>query len=175
MAGLHDFLAPGLVLPFAGSASPVGWLLCQGQAVSRTTYAGLFEVIGITYGAGNGTTTFNVPDLRGEFVRGLDAGRGIDPDRQLGSAQKGTMLPIDGTGASAGTPGTSGYIPASTSTLVSNDQSLVASRVGADLSSRTEYPNTIEAYANAQNVDASAFFVGVSRPRNVAMNHVIKT
>lgn len=78
---------PGLVFPFAGSAVPAGMLLCGGQAVSRATYAALFAVIGTTYGSGDGSTTFNVPDLRGEFVRGLDAGRGVDAGRLLGSAQ----------------------------------------------------------------------------------------
>lgn len=175
MRSLEYIMASGIVLPFAGAAAPGGWLLCQGQAVNRTTYAALFAAIGTAFGVGDGSTTFNVPDMRGEFPRGLDAGRGVDTGRTLGSAQRGTMLPIDGTGASAGTPGTSGYVPASTSTLISNDQATVAARVGADLSSRTDYPNTIEAYVNATNVDTSAFFVGVSRPRNVALNFIIKT
>lgn len=80
----------GTVLPFAGSTAPSGWLLCYGQAVSRTTYAVLFSVIGTTYGAGDGTTTFNLPDLRGRVTAGKDnmggtaasrlttAGAGID-------------------------------------------------------------------------------------------------
>ena len=54
----------GLVSMFAGSTAPTGWLMCDGTAVSRSTYAGLFAAIGVTYGAGNGSTTFNLPDLR---------------------------------------------------------------------------------------------------------------
>lgn len=54
----------GVVSMFAGAAAPTGWLLCNGAAVSRTTYADLFAVVGSTYGAGNGSTTFNVPDFR---------------------------------------------------------------------------------------------------------------
>lgn len=77
----------GAVMPFAQSSAPTGWLKCNGAAVSRTTYATLFAAIGTTYGAGDGSTTFNLPDLRGEFVRGLDDGRGIDAARALGSAQ----------------------------------------------------------------------------------------
>jgi microcystin-dependent protein len=66
-------LAPaGVLLPFAGSTAPTGWLLCAGQAISRATYAGLFAVIGTAYGAGDGTTTFNVPDLRGRIPAGKD-------------------------------------------------------------------------------------------------------
>ena len=63
----------GCVIPFAGAAAPTGWLLCQGQAVSRTTYAQLFSVIGTTYGSGDGKTTFNLPDMRGRVAVGSDA------------------------------------------------------------------------------------------------------
>ncbi len=59
------FCPPGAVIPFAGSAAPTGWLFCQGAAVSRTTYATLFAVIGTTFGVGDGSTTFNIPDMRG--------------------------------------------------------------------------------------------------------------
>lgn len=62
----------GCVIPFAGAAAPTGWLLCQGQAISRTTYAQLFSVIGTTYGSGDGKTTFNLPDMRGRVAVGSD-------------------------------------------------------------------------------------------------------
>ncbi len=65
----------GAVMPFAGTAAPDGWLACDGSAVSRTTYAGLFAVMGTGYGAGNGTTTFNLPDLRERVPVGTGAGR----------------------------------------------------------------------------------------------------
>ena len=77
----------GAVNTFAMNSAPSGWLSCDGTAVSRTTYSGLFSAVGTTYGTGDGSTTFNVPDLRGEFVRGLDNGRGVDSGRALGSAQ----------------------------------------------------------------------------------------
>lgn len=69
------------------ASAPAGWLKANGAAVSRTTYAALFAVVGTTYGVGDGATTFNLPDLRGEFVRGLDDGRGVDSGRAIGSAQ----------------------------------------------------------------------------------------
>jgi hypothetical protein len=75
------------IASFPRTSAPAGWLKCNGAAVSRTTYASLFAIIGTTFGAGNGTTTFNLPDMRGEFIRGLDDGRGIDTGRTLGSAQ----------------------------------------------------------------------------------------
>ena len=66
-------LAPaGVVLPFAGSTAPTGWLLCFGQAVSRTTFASLFAALGTSYGAGDGSTTFALPDLRGRIPGGKD-------------------------------------------------------------------------------------------------------
>ena len=77
----------GTVAYFGASSAPSGWLSCDGSAVSRTTYAALFSIIGTTYGTGNGSTTFNLPDLRGEFIRGLDGGRGVDTGRTLGSSQ----------------------------------------------------------------------------------------
>ena len=80
-------LPSGTVLAFARNTAPVGWLKANGAAVSRATYAALFAAIGTTFGAGDGSTTFNVPDLRGEFLRGWDDGRGADPGRAFGSAQ----------------------------------------------------------------------------------------
>jgi microcystin-dependent protein len=62
----------GIISPYAGSAAPSGWLLCYGQAVSRTTYAGLFATIGTDFGAGDASTTFNVPDFRGRAPFGKD-------------------------------------------------------------------------------------------------------
>lgn len=89
--GLHaselSVVVPGCVILYAGSAAPAGYLSCNGALISRTTYSALFSVIGTQYGAGNGTTTFAVPDLRGEFIRGWDAGRGVDAGRSLGSVQ----------------------------------------------------------------------------------------
>lgn len=85
---LHSKSA-GDIFYTAGSTAPAGSMKANGAAVSRTAYARLFGVIGTTYGAGDGFNTFNIPDLRGEFIRGLDEGRGIDPNRILGSNQAG--------------------------------------------------------------------------------------
>lgn len=76
-----EFLAPGIVLPYAGSTAPAGWLLCAGQAVNRTTFAGLFNAVGTTYGAGDGSVTFNLPDLRGRVAAGKDDMNGTAASR----------------------------------------------------------------------------------------------
>jgi microcystin-dependent protein len=62
----------GVMLPYGGTSAPSGWLLCAGQQVNRVTYAALFTAIGVAFGVGDGSTTFNVPDLRGRVAAGLD-------------------------------------------------------------------------------------------------------
>jgi hypothetical protein len=69
-SGTTAVLPSGLVMPFAGTTTPDGWLACDGSAVSRTTYSLLFTAIGTTYGDGDGSSTFNVPDLRGRLPVG---------------------------------------------------------------------------------------------------------
>ncbi len=78
---------PGVISYTAASSAPTGWLKANGAAVSRTTYAKLFAAIGTDYGPGDGSTTFNVPDLRGYHIRSLDDGRGVDSGRVRGSTQ----------------------------------------------------------------------------------------
>lgn len=88
-SGLAAGADVGDVKTVATEEPPLGWLKCNGDVVSRTQYAALFDVIGTRFGAGNGSTTFGLPDLRGEFVRGWDDDRGVDPGRILGSAAEG--------------------------------------------------------------------------------------
>jgi len=71
----------GVVSPYAGSSAPSGYLLCYGQAVSRSTYSALFSAIGTTYGVGDGSSTFNLPDLRGRAVAGQDDMGGSSANR----------------------------------------------------------------------------------------------
>ncbi len=92
---------------YASASAPVGWLVCNGSAVSRTTYAALFAVIGTTFGIGDGSTTFNLPDMRGYFPRGFDAGAGRDPGRVFGSTQTDQMqghIHRNGVGQTNGSP-----------------------------------------------------------------------
>jgi microcystin-dependent protein len=77
----------GQVAYFAKTTAPTGWLKCNGATISRTTYAALFAAISTTFGAGDGSTTFVIPELRGEFIRGWDKSRGIDSGRTMGSFQ----------------------------------------------------------------------------------------
>lgn len=82
----YSALCPaGSVMAYAGSSAPAGWLVCDGSAVSRTTYAALFAVVGTTYGAGDGSTTFNLPDLRSRSVVGAGSGGALTA-RALGES-----------------------------------------------------------------------------------------
>lgn len=74
-------LPSGTVINWTTNSTPSGYLFCNGAAVSRATYDKLFTAIGTRYGVGNGSTTFNIPDMRGFFMRGWDHGIGRDPDR----------------------------------------------------------------------------------------------
>lgn len=81
-AAVQELLVPaGTVAPYAGTTEPTGWLFARGQAVSRSTYAALFSAIGTTYGNGDGSTTFNLPDLRGRVVAGKDDMGGTSANR----------------------------------------------------------------------------------------------
>lgn len=90
----------GMVMPFAGTSAPTGWLLAFGQAVSRSTYSSLFSAIGTTYGSGDGSSTFNLPDLRGRVIAGQDDMGGVSADNLTNVAGNG--LNGDTLGATGG-------------------------------------------------------------------------
>lgn len=71
----NNSLPAGVVLPYAATTAPSGYLVCQGQAISRTTYSALYASIGTTYGAGDGSTTFNIPDMRNNVIAGYNTGQ----------------------------------------------------------------------------------------------------
>jgi hypothetical protein len=89
--GIASAAPVGAILLWLTSTAPTGWLHCNGQAVSRTTYDDLFALWGTTFGVGDGSTTFNVPDVRGEFPRFWDASRGVDAGRAIATAQAGAF------------------------------------------------------------------------------------
>ena len=137
----------GAITAFAMSTAPSGWLKCNGQAVSRTTYAALFSAIGTTYGSGDGTTTFTLPDLRGEFIRGWDDSRGVDSGRTMGSTQADELESHD--------HGFTNF--------------LAPDGVGG---SRWAFTNNDNQGTSALRTDATGGTE--TRPRNVALNYCIK-
>lgn len=149
----------GAVLSFAMVTAPTGWLACDGAAVSRTTYAALFTAIGTTYGAGDGSTTFNLPDLRGEFVRGWDNGAGNDPD-----AASRTDRGDGTTGDNVGTKQTDEF----------ESHSHVQNGWGNGTGTGTFNASTGEGTnRNVQSTDATGG--NETRPRNIALLYCIKT
>ncbi|MDP3370367.1 MAG: phage tail protein, partial [Brevundimonas sp.] len=137
---------PGVIEMFGASAPPVGYLECDGAAVSRATYADLFAAIGTVYGPGDGATTFNVPDLRGEFVRGWDDGRGIDAARVFGSAQDDAL-------------------EAHTHSVPSN----------SDIGTGNGFVEDAEGTGTPRSVSTGSTGGSETRPRNVALLYIIKT
>lgn len=136
----------GFIAPSASSTTPTGWLKCNGAQVSRTNYSDLFSAVGEVYGAGDGSTTFELPDIRGEFIRGWDDGRGIDSGRTLGSFQDWNVG-LHGHSVLAGEP-------------TGIAQSYFATGEPG--------PTTNKAVTTSGNPS------GENRPRNVALPHYIK-
>ena len=164
----NDLVPPGTVANFARSTPPPGWLKANGAAVSRTSYSALFAAIGTTFGAGDGSTTFNLPDDRGHFTRSWDDGAGVDQARAFGSKQAGTFIASgsgptgDGITTFAVNPGAAGR----------NDLSM-------DAVSLANYPNA--RYTNPGNTSTpngvptdTDMTYGAVRPRNIAYLSCIK-
>lgn len=118
----------GIVVWFATENAPTGFLICDGNAVSRVDNALLFAAIGTQWGVGDGSTTFNVPDLRGQFIRALDIGKGVDSGRTFGSLQ-GDATNAANLTATAGSLAVSGSI-SGTLTLPGNPGAGVGAESG---------------------------------------------
>lgn len=148
----------GTVITVAQNAVPDGYLECDGSAISRTVYADLFSKISTDYGSGDGSTTFNLPDLRGEFVRGFDNGRGVDSGRVFGSSQLDAFQQW-----TAGFYTRWNYTQGGTSGAASQVDSGQAGAANAsDGAEVTIDPSTVARTASE------------TRPRNVAMLYCIK-
>ena len=149
----------GSILPFGGTKAPNGWFLCQGQALSRTEYADLFKAIGTSFGAGDGSTTFNIPDLRGEFLRGAGANShsGQGNGGTVGEHQDATnQIDITGWGNQIY------FDPTLTSSAINYD-----SRVQSDT---YQYLQNEAGHTGTQQV-ASTY---TARPTNTSVNYIIK-
>ena len=159
----------GSVYTFAGATVPTGWLKCNGALLSRTTYAALFAVIGTTYGAGDGSTTFALPDLRGEFVRGFDDARGVDSGRALGSNQGDAIRNLSGEVSFQAVSGSDQLIWLSSGVFShSADMALGGHNQIASVASGSW--EQVLSFSADKVVPTAA----ENRPRNVAMHYIIK-
>ena len=156
----------GTVVCRASANVPTGWLACNGQLVNRATYANLFADIAVAFGAGDGSTTFGLPDLRGEFVRGADAGRGIDSGRVLGSAQAGAV--ISHSHFAFSTEGVSA------NSISDNPAAYAASSMSMSGTYYSQY--AISESSLTPSVGPTSLFGSTeTRPRNIALSYIIKT
>lgn len=167
--GITDRLLPaGAVQYFAMDAAPSGWLKADGLAVSRSTYNDLFAAIGTTFGAGDGSSTFNLPDLRGEFIRGWDDGKGTDSGRSFATSQLDQMQRI--TGEFAGGRLFSG--------VAKQEGALSQGTVGfqdrPSDSGNTDNQSIKFDSGDSPNARVSTGTDGETRPRNVALLACIK-
>lgn len=137
---VDQVLPPGSLMAYAASSAPTGWLLCDGSAVSRTTYATLYGVIGTTWGAGDTTTTFNVPDLRGQFLRGYDS-------RATATSQDTTLI----SGITTNTSTTISGINSTTYLFVGMPISGTGIPTGATIATKSTNSITISSAATASS------------------------
>jgi microcystin-dependent protein len=162
-----DFGLTGAIAFFGLNTAPAGWLKANGALVSRTTYASLFAVIGTTYGAGDGSTTFALPDMRGEFPRGWDDGRGADSGRTFGSAQLDQLQNITGRLFSQGSGATSAGFNSADGAFVLSEQ------VDAGYQTAAGFTRSGRATFNLSS-DSNGRVGTETRGRNVALLACIK-
>ncbi len=162
---------PGDVKYTARSTAPTGWLKANGAAISRTAYAALFAVIGETYGKGDGFNTFNLPDLRGEFIRGWDDARGVDSGREIGTAQASQNLEHSHTGSTSAN-GSHSHTYIDTDTVTSSGS--LQTGQGWSISDRESQGSTSTAGSHSHNLVINNSGGTEARPRNIALLACIK-
>jgi microcystin-dependent protein len=137
--GAGGAVPAGTVIYHAANTPPTDFIKANGAAISRTTYSDLFSAIGTTFGVGDGSTTFNVPDLRGEFPRGWDDSRGIDGGRAFGSAQADELK----AHTHNYTDGTNGTNPTGTGAGTNNSFPVVNGRATSETGGAETRPRNI--------------------------------
>ena len=165
VAGISSCVT-GEIKMWATTAVPAGYLECNGAAVSRTTYAALFAIWGTYYGAGDGSTTFNVLDMRGWFLRGWDHGAGVDPGRGIGTQQGDTF---QNHSHSISDPG---HAHSLTAALVTGNTGGGSNfNAGANSAISTNSATTGISVGNANSGSPGT----ETRPKNIALMFIVKT
>lgn len=167
-AGANTGVPVGVIQAFGGATAPAGYLICDGRAVSRTTYANLYAAIGDAFGEGDGVNTFNLPDLRGRFLRGVDDGAGRDPGNR-------TVMKI---GNNPDAPGSfqddsfRGHWH--NSYYNSTAQGGSASYTNSATAPTTLQPQVTVRGAVTDGVNGTPRISSETRPKNVNVNYIIK-
>lgn len=161
VAAINELIIPtGVILPYAGNLEnvPNGFFPCNGaNNVSRTEYVRLFKVIGTLFGEGDGETTYGLPDCRGVVLRGLDSGRGLDPNRVLGSYQADAMQKIYGRMNSVNRSPIDGVF-----------------RADYDAFTTDTYKNSVHHFSCSFDNSRVARTADENRMKNLAVTHIIK-
>jgi microcystin-dependent protein len=165
----------GMLMPYAGASAPSGWLLCYGQAISRTTYADLFTAIGTVYGVGDGSTTFNLPDLRGRVVAGQDDMGGSSANRltdQTGGLNGDTL---GDTGGSETHTLTEAQLPShSHSSVITGVSAVIGDRFQiAGSSSAPRAVTSVSATSGSTSTTGSGDAHNIVQP-TIILNYIIK-
>jgi microcystin-dependent protein len=171
LAGAVGAVPVGVVNPFAGSTAPSGWLLCAGQAVSRTEYSSLFATISTTYGTGDGSTTFNVPDMRGRVAAGKDDMGGTAASRLTSTVltASNTLGATGGTQTHTLTSAQSG-VPAHTHTFAIGNVSTFTGIVGS-----SGHGGTVrDTGTTDNNTAANASQAHLNTQPTIVLNYIIK-
>lgn len=158
----------GTIITFASATAPTGYLKANGALLSRTTYSALFAAIGTTFGVGDGSTTFALPDLRGYFPRGWDDGRGIDTSRVFGSSQNDGYLNHAHTASSSSSSHSHLGYGANGSGPLEGIQ-----RAYLNYANTTSLENS-GAHTHTITVNASTTGATETRPKNIALLYCIK-
>jgi microcystin-dependent protein len=181
----------GAIMPYAGSTAPPGWVLCDGTEYDGTLpeFVALYDAIGTSFGAGSGANLFKVPDLRGQFLRGLDPSGTVDPDgasRTVGSTQGTAIVPLSGQ-----------VVPSTTSTSVNGEHSHritnsnfnnqgsvdnLAFDITRRFNSNVQFSFPDGAHQHSVAIPASPVNISPTlgatstetRPKNVAVNYICK-
>lgn len=160
------------IIALADDVVPTGFLECNGATISRSTYSALFSKIGTTYGAGDGSTTFKIPDLRGEFIRGWDHGRGIDSGRAIGSNQSDAYGSHTHSGSTNSEGAHTHNIGTGDSGQISVDGSSIMESTSSIAEWKTSRVSTEGTHSHTLTINASGSTE--TRPRNIAMIYCIK-
>ncbi|HUJ73321.1 MAG TPA: phage tail protein [bacterium] len=175
----------GMIVAYGGSSAPTSpgsdprdWLLCDGSAVSRTTYSALFTAIGITFGQGDGSSTFNVPDFRGRFLRGVDSTASNDPDHSsrtainTGGNTGNAVGSLQGDGLGIKDSTYSGFTDI---ILMSTSTHTTKSSISSDNFDVKPFHNGVSYSRYSEEHTPSSTLTTETRPKNVYVNFLIKT
>ena len=168
-SAIASTISAGTIITFASATAPTGYLKANGALVSRTVYSALFAAIGTTFGAGDGSTTFALPDLRGEFIRGWDNERGVDTNRVFGSNQGDAYLNHSHT-ASTANDGAHSHDVFQSGGVAPSAISFASTRIGT--------PSNVSpvsgGHTHTVTVAASTTGATETRPKNIALLYCIK-